>query len=345
MKKVFLLLMFGVGSLLATIAQADQQSREANTAAKATMLQAIPPAQQLLMLRYALEAAETPAQKQHVLRQISGTGTFLGLLTAGKYLDDMDNGVQQAAVQTVQTIALANPGYYGPEITALLNKVMVINKDSLADTQKQAILKHLAALPKTGGFVAMLNGKDITGWKANTPDGRNTMTPEQIDEYLKKTNEIVQRDWRIINGMLVYMGKGYENLSTVQEYGDFEMYIDWRIEPTADSGIYLRDMPQVQIWDTANRNASVGSGGLYNNQTHPKDPLVCADNPPEVWNSFYIKMIGDKVTVYLNGQLIVDNVTQENLWDRNASAPAKGVIVLQAHATRVDFRDMYIREF
>ena len=342
MKKVFLLLTIWAGSFLATIAQPDQQSRESTTANKTMQLQAVPPAQQLLMLRYALETAATPAQKQHVLQQISGTGTFLGLLTAGKYLDDSNNDVQQAAVQTVQKIALANPGYYGPEISAILNKAMAVNKDSLANDQKQAIMKHLSALPKDGGFVTMLNGKDITGWKANIPDGRKNMSPEQIAEYLKKANEIVKNDWKIINGMMVYTGKGYENLSTVKEYGDFEMYVDWRIEPTADSGIYLRDMPQVQIWDVANRN--IGSGGLYNNQKNPKDPLVCADNPNEVWNSFYIKMIGDKVTIYLNGLLVVDNVTQENLWDSDAGAPEKGVIVLQAHATRVDFRDMYIRE-
>ena len=306
------------------------------------------PAQKLLMLRDGLDIAQTPEQKQTILRQIARTGTFLGLLTAGKYLDDSNNDVQQAAVQAVQTIALANPQYYGTEIIALLNKAIAVNKDPEANSQKQAILKHLSELQQDEGFVSMFNGRDLTGWKGlvENPIARTNMTPKELAEKQTKADEIMRRDWTVKNGILIFDGPAYDNLCSAKDYGDIEMYIDWRIEPEGDAGIYLRGSPQIQIWDIAltDLGAQVGSGGLYNNTKHSAKPLVVADNPVYEWNSFYIKMIGEKVTVYLNGQLVVDNVTLENFWNRNIPIFETGAIELQAHGDRTEYRDIYVRE-
>ena len=298
------------------------------------------------MLSDALDIAKTSVHKKDILQQISRTGTFVGLLTAGKYLDDSNNDVQQAAVQAVRSIALEHPEFYGPEITALLNKAMAVNKDVEADYQKQAIMKHLSELPKDGGFVSMFNGKDLTGWKGlvENPIARSKMTPKQLAEKQVKADEIMRRDWKVINGLMVFEGKGYDNLCSEKDYADFEMYVDWRIAPKGDAGIYLRGSPQVQIWDIANRGASVGSGGLFNNQKHLANPLVVADNPVNEWNSFYIKMLGEKVTVYLNGQLVVDNITLENYWDRKLPIFEKDAIELQAHGDRTEYRNIYVRE-
>ncbi|MDR2286869.1 MAG: DUF1080 domain-containing protein [Prevotellaceae bacterium] len=306
------------------------------------------PEQKLLLLRDALEIAKTGAQKQEIINQIAGTRSFLGLITVGKYLDDSDTGVQQSAVQAVRKIAIANPAYYGDEVTALLNKTIAVNKDAEAEYQKQEILKHLSALPKDKGFVSLFNGKDLTGWKGlvEDPIKRSKMTAKQLAEKQKKADEIMRRDWRVENGLLVFDGKGYDNLCTVKDYADFEMYVDWKIAPEGDAGIYLRGTPQVQVWDTSRRSvgAQVGSGGLYNNQKNVSKPLVVADNAVNEWNSFYIKMIGNRVTVYLNGQLVVDNVILENYWDRSLPIFPKEQLELQAHGTRVEYRDIYIRE-
>ena len=304
------------------------------------------PEQKLLMLRNALEIAKTPTQKRTILQQIGRTGTFLGLLTAGGYLDDSNNDVQQAAVLAVQTIALAHPEYYGTEITALLNRAMAVNKDPEADYQKQAIQQHLAETPQEGGFVSMFNGRDLTGWKGlvENPIKRAAMTPKELAEKQVKADEIMRRDWKVVDGLLVFEGSGYDNLCSEKDYADFEMYVDWRITDKGDAGIYLRGTPQVQIWDIRNRNAHVGSGGLYNNQKHLSHPLLVADNPPNEWNSFYIKMIGEKVIVYLNGQLVVDNVTLENFWERSLPIFEKDAIELQAHGDRVEYRNIYVRE-
>ena len=147
------------------------------------------------------------------------------------------------------------------------------------------------------------------------------------------------------DGCIWFTGSG-DNLCSVKEYGDFEMLADWKITKAGDSGIYLRGSPQVQIWDTSRVDvgAQVGSGGLYNNQKNPSIPLKVADNPVGDWNSFRIVMIGEKVSVWLNGELVVDNVTLENYWDRNIPIFPKGSIELQAHGTDLAFRDIYVRE-
>ncbi|MDR1584418.1 MAG: DUF1080 domain-containing protein [Prevotellaceae bacterium] len=306
------------------------------------------PEQKLLLLRNALEIAKTGAQKQEIIKQIVGTRSFLGLITVGKYLDDSDAGVQQAAVQAVRRIAIANPAYYGVEVTALLNKAISVNKDSEAEYQKQEILKHLSSLPKDEGFVSLFNGNDLTGWKGlvEDPIKRGKMKAKQLADAQKKADENMRRDWRVENGLLVFDGKGYDNLCTVKDYADFEMYVDWKIAPQGDAGIYLRGTPQVQIWDISrvSDGAQVGSGGLYNNQKNVSKPLVVADNAVNEWNSFYIKMIGNRVTVYLNGQLVTDNVILENYWDRALPIFPKEQLELQAHGTRVEYRDIYVRE-
>ena len=190
------------------------------------------------------------------------------------------------------------------------------------------------------GFVALFNGKDLTGWKGlvGNPKSRAAMTPEKLAAAQKKADERAAKNWTVKDGELVFSGKG-QSLCTARDYGDFEMYVDWKIKAKGDSGIYLRGSPQVQIWDRAE-----GSGGLYNNKKNPRKALVCADNPVGQWNRFRIKMIGEKVWVWLNGKLVVDNTTLENYWDRKKPIYPTGQIELQNHGNTLWFRNIYIRE-
>ena len=104
-----------------------------------------------------------------------------------------------------------------------------------------------------------------------------------------------------------------------------------RSTPWGDSGIYLRGSPQVQIWDPSLEVAGgVGSGGLYNNQENPSKPSAVADKPVGEWNTFHIKMVGEKVWVTLNGKLVVDNVTMENYWERDKPIYPTGQIEFAA---------------
>ncbi len=308
----------------------------------------------LIFLRNAMEVAMANSktadrEKIEILKQIQGTNTFLGLIYAGKFLDEKP--LQQAACQAVMNIALNNKAYYGEEVTALLNKVIERLSGQDSEYQKKAIQKHLAEMPKEDGFVSIFNGKDLTGWKGlvQNPIARAKMTKAQLAKAQAKADELMNKNWKVEDGCIVYHGDSFDNLCTVKQYGDFEMYIDWMLDPAgpeADAGLYLRGTPQVQIWDTARVNvgAQVGSGGLYNNQKNQSTPLKVADNKLGQWNSFYIKMVGDRVTVYLNGELVVKNVILENYWDRNQSIFPIEQIELQAHGSKVSFRDIYIKE-
>ena len=193
------------------------------------------------------------------------------------------------------------------------------------------------------GFVALFNGKDLSGWKGlvGNPKTRAAMSPEELAEAQKKADEEMRKHWKAVDGVIVFDGKG-NSLCTAKDYGDFELFVDWKIKPAGDSGIYLRGSPQVQIWDPANHPE--GSGGLYNNQKNPSNPTKIADNPIGQWNTFYIKMVGDRVTVKLNGKLVVDNVVMENYWERDKPIYPAGQIELQNHGNTLYFKNVYIRE-
>lgn len=213
----------------------------------------------------------------------------------------------------------------------------------------------LAALPAVGedkassqdntpppGFKALFNGKDLTNWQGLIEiHKRAKMTPEERMKAQEAADKKFMPHWTIKDGVLEYDGKG-NNLQTVKDYGNFEMHCDWKIHPKGDSGIYLRGNPQVQIWDGAVNK--VGSGGLFNNQKNPSKPLVNADRPAGEWNTFWIKMVGDKVTIKLNGKLVVDDVPLENYWERGKPLPARGPIELQHHGDHLMFKNIYIKE-
>jgi hypothetical protein len=189
------------------------------------------------------------------------------------------------------------------------------------------------------GFVALFNGRDLQGWQswyANPPDAAQTTDAERQQAQAKANAEWLAH-WQVENGELVFDGKGV-HLITERPYADFELWLDWKIERGGDSGIYLRDTPQVQIWDNAD-----GSGGLFNNEHHRSKPLTKADNPPGEWNRFRILMIGDRVTVWLNETLVVHDTPLESYWDKSAPLPKEGRIWLQAHGTPLRFRNIFIR--
>jgi hypothetical protein len=203
------------------------------------------------------------------------------------------------------------------------------------------------------GFVALFNGTDLSGWRGgDTFDHRKLLAMEdgaraaQIAQWTASMRE----HWSAVEGELVNDGEG-AYATTEQDYGDFELLLDYRTVPKADSGIYLRGCPQVQIWDStetskASIGATKGSGGLWNNSPGAagKDPLVLADRPFGEWNQFRILMVGARVSVWLNGQHVVDHALMENYYDRAAPIPARGPLQLQTHGGEIRWRNIFLRE-
>ena len=303
----------------------------------------------VIFLRKAMEMAQTDEQKGIILRQIGRAGTFLGMLYAGEFLDNKP--LQQIAANAVRDIALNNKEYTGQLVRDLLNKVSNVLNNPDADYQREAIRKHLSEIPEGEGYASIFNGKDLTGWKGlvENPIKRAQMKPAQLAKAQEKADEQMRKDWKVSNGLLMFDGTGYDNLCTVKQYGDIEMYVDWMLDPAgpeADAGVYLRGTPQVQMWDTSRVKvgAQVGSGGLYNNQVHESKPLKVADNKLGEWNTMFIRMVGDRVTVYLNGELVTNDVILENFWNRKQPIFPIEQIELQAHGSKVYYRNLYVKE-
>lgn len=299
----------------------------------------------VIALRNVLELSEDNNIKTTALRGLGQYPTFQALVTAGKYLDN--SALTQVAARSVMNIVANNGDFYGDVVRGLVEKTRDVISGQDSQYYKTSLQKYVDEMPSGKGLYALFNEKDLEGWQGvfSNPIKRAAMDEKSFHKEQDKANTVMKEGWEAKDGLLIFKGKG-ENIGTVKHYGDFEMYVDWKITADGDAGIYLRGTPQVQIWDTARTNvgAEVGSGGLYNNATHPSKPLKVADNPVDEWNTFYIKMIGEKVTVYLNGDLVVDNVILENYWDRSRPLFAKEMIELQAHGTYVAYRDIYIRE-
>ena len=276
--------------------------------------------------------------------EITAVGRHIKVVLNGKTIVDGSlNTVQDAALMAEHPGMLRDRGHigflgHGPETVEF----------------KEIYVKDLEKPEKFNtppdGFTAVFDGKDLKNWKGlvcpdTGPPGRAKLSPSELAAAQAKADQQMRDHWTVIDGALHYDGKG-NSMCTAKDYGDFELLVDWKIKDRGDSGIYLRGNPQVQIWDPVNHpgRPGEGSGGLYNNQKNPSGPTKVADRPVGQWNSFRILMVGEKVSIYLNNELVVHNVTLENYWERDKPIYPTGQIELQHHGDELWFKNVYIRE-
>lgn len=267
----------------------------------------------------------------------------------------------------------------GRHIRVTLNGKVIVDTNLNSVTDREALLKHPGLLRSKGhigflghndyvefrnlrikelpvaealnvpppGFKRLFNGENLEGWKGLVADPvkRAKMSKDELAAAQAKADDNMAAHWGAADGMLIFDGKG-QNICTARDYRDFELLCDWKIEAKGDSGIYIRGTPQIQIWerDTPGNPKRVGSGGLYNNQKNPADPTKWADHAPGLWNRFRILSVADRVHVFLNDELVANNVTMENYWDRTQPLFPSGQIELQAHGSVLYFRNLFIRE-
>ncbi len=204
------------------------------------------------------------------------------------------------------------------------------------------------------GFVALFNGDDLDGWWGlGTTHYRKyrNLSGDRLAKMRADSRADVNKHWRVESGELVNDGEGLY-LTTNKFYRDFELRLQYKTVAGADSGVYLRGIPQVQIWDTTEAGgkwkigADKGSGGLWNNPkgAHGKDPLAHADKPFGQWNNLRITMVGSYVNVTLNGQHVVKDAKLSNYFERDKPVPADGPIQLQTHGGEIRWRNVFIRE-
>lgn len=196
------------------------------------------------------------------------------------------------------------------------------------------------------------NGADLSGWHGQrhaSPYKLAAMPKEDRAKMQAEDDQSVAKHWRCEDGELINDGHG-AFLTTDRDYSDAVFALEYKTVAKADSGIYLRGTPQVQIWDYTkaggkwNLGADKGSGGLWNNKTGERFPPACYDKPFGEWNRLDITMVGERVWVKLNGHQTVDGVRMENFWDRNKPLPKAGPLQLQTHGGEIRFRNLTVRE-
>jgi len=336
------------------IVSTSESGKLRSTAFDSYLLQAskstYPDDQKLLLVNKLMPFSSNNTEKREIINRAGNIKTFLSLVYVSKYLDN--NELSNTAAYAAVRIALPSPGeknnLSGDIVREIISKSGDVLRGPGSEYTKIDVNEFLSHMSSDKGFVSIFNGKDLTGWEGlvKNPIERGEMSKNALAKAQAEANDQMLKDWFIKDGIIGFKGEGYNNICTIQDYGDFEMIVDWKITNGGDSGIYLRGTPQVQIWDIARVDvgAQVGSGGLYNNEKNESDPLVVADNPINDWNTFRIKMVGERVTVHLNGVLVTNNVVLENYWDRKLPIFIKEAIELQAHGEDLGFRNIYVRE-
>jgi hypothetical protein len=179
---------------------------------------------------------------------------------------------------------------------------------------------------KYGDPVQLFDGHSLDGWRPIETDAIN--------------------GWSVHDGLLCNKqgeeGKNYANLRTVAEFKDFMLHAETRVPKDGNSGIYLRGIYEVQVYDTYGKPLdSHNMGAIYSRIK----PTVSAEKPAGEWQTFDITFVKRHVTVVLNGVKIIDNQpilgpTGGALWPE---VDKPGPIYLQGDHTGIEYRNIVLR--
>ena len=181
-----------------------------------------------------------------------------------------------------------------------------------------------------GPPVTLFNGRDLTGWRLVEPDAINGWSA---------------RDGVLVNRVEKEPGasdKSYGNLRTEREFEDFNLTLETRLGKEGNSGVYLRGMYEVQVYDSFGQALdSHHMGAIYSRVK----PVVNAEKPAGEWQSLDITFVDRHVTVLLNGTKIIDNqpvpgCTGGALW---SDVLRPGPIYLQGDHTGIEYRNLVLR--
>ena len=177
------------------------------------------------------------------------------------------------------------------------------------------------------GFVPLFNGKDTTGWHLRRKDGHNS--------------------WSIDGGVLkntVNKGEHGTDLVTDKKFWNFTVRYEFQVPDNSNSGFYLRGRHEIQILgDFKGGKTSKGGNGAIYNHTAPSE---FASKPGGEWQTAEATIIGNKITVILNGKKIHDSVECNKATgsEIDAKVTEPGPIFLQGDHGTVWFRNMRIKE-
>ena len=172
-----------------------------------------------------------------------------------------------------------------------------------------------------GPAVTLFNGRDLTGWRFEPP-GRPP-------------------GWVVADGVLTNEKTGNNIVSTGQ-FKDFSLSMEYKVEKDSNSGLYLRGRYELQVLDDAGKPTSpTGHMAVYGRVA----PTVNASKPAGEWQTVEVTLVGNRVTVILNGQKIHDNAAIDGITGGalNSDEGAPGPIMIQGDHSRIWVKSLVVK--
>jgi hypothetical protein len=231
----------------------------------------------------------------------------------------------------------------------IYSSLIVLLATSASCDQKKAEVNTLSKKEIKEGWELLFGGKSLDNWKTY--------------------NGGAVSGWKIIDGVLHNSGVGSDHggdIITKQEYQDFELYIEWKVAPESNSGIFYRVQegdykaiyetgPEYQLIDDKGwprpLKDSQYTGANYDMQAPQGAEVV----PIDEWNTTRIIVKGSHVEHWLNGTKVVDYELWSDEWNQlkenskwstrpHYGMAKKGHVGLQDHGGLTTFRNIKIRE-
>ena len=286
------------------------------------------------LYRKALEIATDAKVQANLLKLLGGTNTYQAFLLASQYLDN--KAVAEEAAGAIRNIASKNTGNFGgaPVRNAMEKAIEVFKAigDADAGYAIDDLKSLLQKLPEAA--YAPVFGNETWSVVALNPVEKASMKAKKIKKAEAAAAATAAQVWAATETGMAYAGGAAATMGSGKNYENFELMFEWKGEGKAGFGV--RSIPQI---DLGGEKSGALSGNVENNA-----PAKLADNAAGEWNTVYVKVLNDRVTVELNGVTTANNVILENVYDRNVPAFVEGQLMLIGEGAPIEFREMYMRE-
>ena len=290
------------------------------------------PMRKYQLYRKGLEANPSAKTQNKLLKALSKTPVFPALVLAVKYMDAP--ATAETAALVVKTVAAKNPGMGGQTVAAALKKALEVyvelaKADADAGYAVDEIKGLMAKLPEAGFEPLSLepeNRKAVVG----NPETRKAMKPKALAKAQLEADAAMAQKWSLTDGILTAQANA-PAIQFPKQYENFEMILDWKTP--GEAGIAVRAIPQIRLGGVSGTGMLVDDKGVAD-----------ADNRPGNWNTLYVKVVDDRITVFENDVKIVENAVMTNPDMPGEPVGICGCIELIAGAAPVEFRNVYVNE-
>lgn len=281
----------------------------------------------------ALEASD--ATRGRLLTNLLDVQAYPALVLAASYLENEGTAAAAAAV-VKNLVAKSSPMPGGSDIRAALEKAREVYRklaqsDADAGYAVDEITGLLGRLPETG-FVAL--PVDPAQWQpvADCPASGRKLSAAAAK--LRRSAETALREnWTGRDGMLLYAGKSPSTIALEKPRENFELWLEWRSQ--GEAGLGVRSLPLVRLG---------GAGTTVRTADGFVEDVPASDNAAGEWNTLYVKVSDDRITVVENGVTVVGNRTMENLREPGMPVDVTGTVWIAGLGSPVELRDMWLRE-